>query len=115
MVAAFVAYLTDRGWAVTTENPDHVDIIATRGAEVLVVEAKGVTSSPGTDVDTLYGQLLRRMARTGDEVSYAVVAPEALASAVLRVPEPVRRTLDIAVFLVDDFGAVRRLDPTTPA
>jgi hypothetical protein len=58
---AFVRYLIERGWEVTTDNADHTDVIARRGDELLLAEVKGMTSSTGLDVDTAYGQLLRRV------------------------------------------------------
>ncbi len=60
VVQVFVSWLERHGWRVTTELA-WADVLAGRGDERLVAEAKGVTSSPGLDVDTLYGQLLRRM------------------------------------------------------
>ncbi|WP_028638880.1 hypothetical protein [Nocardioides sp. URHA0032] len=53
--AALVAHLLERGWDVTTTNLDHTDVIARRGAELIVAEVKGhtsepaPTSTPGTD------------------------------------------------------------------
>jgi hypothetical protein len=61
VVAAFAAYLIERGWDVTTKNRDFTDVIAKRGAERLIAEAKGHTTSAGLDTDTMFGQLLRRM------------------------------------------------------
>ena len=37
-----------------------MDIIATRNDHTLVAEAKGTTTAAGLDVDTAFGQLLRR-------------------------------------------------------
>lgn len=107
--AAFVSHLLERGWDVLTESLDHVDVHARRGAERIVAEVKGHTTDPGLDVDTMYGQLLRRMReedRTAD-VRYAVVVPESVAVAATRVPAWVRADLNIDVVLVDDFGRVR--------
>src|SRR5687768_3110414 len=101
--AAFVAHLRERGWDVSTENADHTDVVAKRGSEWILAEVKGNTSSPGLDVDTAYGQLLRRMGREGD-VRYAVVVPESVALAVRRVPRSVRSALDIEVWLVGEDG-----------
>ena len=67
--AAFVKYLNERGWKVVTDNPDYTDVIARRGAELLVAEVKGTTTLPGLDVDTAYGQLLRRMRDRPEESS----------------------------------------------
>lgn len=110
VVAAFAAYLRERGWDVTTTNADYSDVIAKRGAERLIAEVKGHTGSPGLDVDTMYGQILRRMTTANQDSTYAVVVPETLAKAVLRVSDEVRGRLRIEVFLVDDLGAVRRYD-----
>lgn len=106
--AAFVVHLMERGWDVTTDNADYVDVLAQRGAERIVAEVKGHTTSPGLDVDTLYGQLLRRMAGRQEATRYAVAVPASLATAALRVPEPVRDLLDIDVWLVADDGGVTR-------
>lgn len=105
--AAFVTYLIERGWDVDTENADHTDVIAHRGAEALIAEVKGHTSSPGLDVDTLYGQLLRRM-RPGDEVTYAVVVPASVGVAAGRVPAAVRQSLLIDIYEVAADGSVLR-------
>lgn len=43
---AFAAYLRGDGWDVSTKNRDYVDLLAKRGAEVIVAELKGHTSSP---------------------------------------------------------------------
>jgi len=109
--AAFVSWLIERGWDVTTNNADYTDVIAKRGAELLLAEVKGNTSSPGLDVDTGFGQLLRRMKPDlGDQVRYAVVVPESMVVAVSRVAPHVRKLLDMDIFLVSDLGGVRLLE-----
>lgn len=107
--AAFVAHLQERGWDVFTENTGHVDVAAKRGAERIVAEVKGHTTSPGLDVDTMYGQLLRRMREEDrhSDIRYVVVVPESLIVAATRVPQWVRAALRVEVVLVDDFGRVR--------
>jgi hypothetical protein len=59
VVDAFVTWLDQNGWAVQREV-NFVDVFATRGEERIYAEAKGSTTSPGLDADTMYGQLLRR-------------------------------------------------------
>lgn len=108
--AALVAYLLERGWDVTTANPDFTDVIARRGAELLVVEVKGHTSEAGTDVDTGYGQLLRRMTDANADATFVLAVPESLGAAVARVPARVRRALGVEVWLVPDVGTVHPLD-----
>ena len=100
VVDAFCAYLKSDGWSVQREVA-FCDVVAQRLGETMYCEAKGRTSDVGTDVDTLFGQLLRRMkevAEPGD--SYAVVVPAEAEASVLRVPARVREALRIQVFVV---------------
>jgi hypothetical protein len=60
IVDVFAHYLTEAGWTVS-EQVDVCDLVAERGGQRLFVEAKGRTEAIGTDVDTMYGQILRRM------------------------------------------------------
>ena len=108
-LARFVAYLDREGWDVPpTPRGDFPDVDARHcetGAR-LVAEVKGLTGSKGTDTDTLYGQLLRRMGTEPEpETRYALVVPEALRWHVERVPEHVRRTLRAEVWLVPSDGS----------
>lgn len=104
---AFHDWLVAGGWKVQREV-DFVDLLADHpDGRRLYVEAKGKTSSPGLDVDTLYGQLLRRMRLDEDCARYAVVVPEAVLRAVLRVPMAVRHRLHVDVYAVDEQGDVR--------
>ncbi|MEE6295342.1 hypothetical protein [Georgenia wangjunii] len=106
VVDAFCQHLVDRGWHVRREV-DFCDVVARRGSELLYAEAKGRTSALGLDVDTLFGQLLRRMPIAEDtSARFAVVVPTSARTAALRVPEAVRALLRIDVYVVDDEGAV---------
>lgn len=105
VVAAFCRWLTEQGWAVETEV-GWADVVATRSGHRLVAEAKGATTSPNLDIDTAYGQLLRRMDDDDDATRYALVVPERHVAGALRVPAPVRRSLRIDVYGVDDSGTV---------
>ncbi|MGD0701667.1 MAG: hypothetical protein ABSA02_17500 [Trebonia sp.] len=105
VVDAFVAWLGENGWAVDTEV-NFVDVYAQRGDERLYAEAKGRTAAIGLDVDTLYGQLLRRMTDPDARARYAVIVPTAAVPAALRVPAWVRQRLDVDVYEVDDAGGV---------
>ncbi len=107
VVADFATWLTEGGWQVDTKV-GWTDVVAVRGVERLVSEAKGVTSSPGLDVDTLYGQLLRRMTIADSTIRYAVIVPPRALNAALRVPQPVREHLHIEVYLVAEDGTVTR-------
>jgi hypothetical protein len=76
---------------------------------VIYAEAKGRTAALGLDVDTIYGQLLRRMSPVKvDLVRYAVVVPAEARAAALRVPQRLRRLLSIDVYTVDLAGWVSR-------
>lgn len=113
IIQAFVGWLTDQGWQVQREVA-FVDILATRGEQTLYAEAKGRTSSPGLDVDTMYGQLLRRI--PPDEVGnarFAVVVPDVTLRFALRVPVRVRAVLGIDVYSVTEAGEVS-LHGSTP-
>lgn len=106
MIAAFCAWLRRDGWDVRTEV-GHIDVLATRDGVRLIAEAKGITAAPGLDIDTAYGQLLRRMPEVADErVHYALVVPEETRAAALRVPARVRELLGVEVFTVAQDGGV---------
>lgn len=87
---------------------DFVDVYAERGEDKLYAEAKGRTAAIGLDVDTMYGQLLRRMKDPRTVAQYAVVVPTAAVAAAVRVPTWVRERLHIAVYEVDDEGTVQQ-------
>jgi hypothetical protein len=111
VVGAFRAHLIAGGWSLVEPADRWTDVEAVRGTERLIGEAKGRTSAPGTDVDTGYGQLLRRMApRTQTGVHYALIVPTASLSAALRVAQPVRRLLRIEVYEVSDDNRVHQHD-----
>ncbi|WP_298462097.1 hypothetical protein [uncultured Cellulomonas sp.] len=106
VVQSFCAWLTDHGWDVSTEV-DFCDVVARRAEETLYAEAKGRTAAIGLDVDTMYGQLLRRMPMTSDpSARYAVVVPTEARSHALRVPAAVRASLRIDVYVVAQDGTV---------
>lgn len=112
VVAAFTRYLEAHGWKLVPVR--HHDVVAVRGDRTLYGEAKGRVSDFGTDLDILYGQLLRRMSDLDD--CFAVVVPTAGINAALRVPATVREHLNIHVYEVTDDDTVhhvgsRRADP----
>ena len=103
---AFKRWLEHEGWTLISEAGSWADFIAERGDERLVGEVKGYTGgSTGLDVDTMFGQLLRRM-KPGAATTWAVVIPTRSLTAVLRVPLDVRRRLEIRVFEVTDNDTV---------
>jgi hypothetical protein len=108
VVDAFCSYLERDGWTVAREVAN-VDVKAIRGQETLYAEAKGRTEAIGTDVDTLYGQLLRRVPEDAENDLLGVVVPERALDAALRVPAWIRQRLRIRVFAVSDEGEVREV------
>lgn len=110
VVAAFCRWLEEDGWTTSTEV-DFCDVVAEREGNRMYAEAKGRTKAMGLDVDTLYGQLLRRMPLADDpSATFAVVVPTEAVSAALRVPERLRVKLRIRIFEVDELGSVTCLD-----
>jgi hypothetical protein len=87
--------------------------VAHRGDETIYAEVKGKTKTrAGAGLDTLYGQLLRRMPpeEVGDPTTrFAVVVPTDAEMAALRVPKRVRDLLRIDVYTVDDDDQVKKL------
>ncbi len=104
IVAVFLHWLRSDGWEVSTEVA-WADVAAVREGERFVCEVKGKTSEVGLDVDTVYGQLLRRMADESG-TRYAIVVPSAAIRAALRVPERVRERLGITVYEVAEDDTV---------
>jgi hypothetical protein len=99
---AFKAWLVATGWRLISDAGSWADVIAERGDERLIGEVKGYTAgNTGLDVDTMFGQLLRRM-EPGAATTWAVVVPTRSLSKVLRVHLDVRRALGIKVFEVRD-------------
>jgi hypothetical protein len=113
VVPAFREWLETQGWETETET-EFVDLVAHRGDETLYAEAKGRTKGrPGAGLDSLYGQLLRRMPAeevAGRDTRFAVVIPTGAETAALRVPRRIRDLLRIDVYAVSDDRQVEKLD-----
>jgi hypothetical protein len=105
VVDAFCTWLRQSGWTVSTEV-EFCDVVATRGAERLFAEAKGRTAAVGLDVDTAYGQLLRRMPLEAGDARFALVVPHEALQAALRVPPRVRDLLRLDIYAVSEDGTV---------
>jgi hypothetical protein len=112
VVDAFITWLQSQGWRTWTEV-DYLDVLAERDGCWLRAEAKSHTGeSAGLDVDTAFGQLLRRM-DDDDEVNvrYAIVVPPGSLDNVMRVPRRVRELLRIDVYVVDPDTRSVHLEP----
>lgn len=103
---AFKRWLEETGWTLIDEAGSWADVIAQRGDERLIGEVKGYTAgNTGLDIDTMFGQLLRRM-KPGAATTWAVIVPSRSLTAVLRVPIEIRSALGIRVFEVRESDEV---------
>ncbi len=105
VAAAFCDYLRAEGWQVEREV-EFVDVLAKMGDVTLYAEAKGRTEAIGLDVDTLYGQLLRRAPEDQMNSILGVVVPDKAVTAALRVPRWIRDRLDLHIWAVSDVNQV---------
>jgi Holliday junction resolvase-like predicted endonuclease len=112
VVPAFCRWLEAQGWTTETEKA-YIDVVAYRGDETIYAEVKGRTKGrPGAGLDTLYGQLLRRMSDeqlADPDTRFAVVVHTGAEPAALRVSKRVRDLLRIDVYSIDDDGHVEKL------
>lgn len=107
VTGAFADWLRHEGWTVKLEV-GHVDVVATCCDSQLYAEVKGRTKAAGLDVDTAYGQLVRRMTKPSARVRYAIVVQTGAVFAALRVQPEIRSLLNIDAYEVTDDGVVRR-------
>jgi hypothetical protein len=110
VVPVFRQWLEAQCWETEIET-EFVDVVARRGNDTIYAEVKGRTKGrPGAGLDTLYGQLLRRMPAEEDpEARFAVVVPAGAEAAALRVSRRIRDILRIDIYTVSDDGQVERL------
>lgn len=111
VIQAFCAFLHEQGWS-TEREVGFIDVVAQKDGRRILAEAKGRTAAVGLDVDTMFGQLLRRMPQERPEpgTRFAVVVPTEASRAVERVPTWVRRELGIDLYLVGEDGSVTKRD-----
>ena len=109
VIQAFCAFLEEQGWE-TEREVKFVDVVAQKDGHRIFAEAKGRTAAIGLDVDTMFGQLLRRMPqeRPGPDTRFAVVVPTEASAAVERVPAWVRSELGIDLYVVSQDGSVAK-------
>ena len=95
------------------DTTTYADLISSHpgSGEKWLVEAKGMTTSPGLDFKTGLGQLLQRM---GDErFKYAIAIPNVpgFIKQWNMIPRRVRNLLGLHVLLIEQDGSVRMLKP----
>jgi hypothetical protein len=100
----FEIWLRSSGWTLLRDQ-GLADVVAVRDGIRLIAEVKGITQSAGLDIDTAFGQLLRRMTRDS-ATSYGIVVPSELKPVALRVSDELRRALRITIYLVESNGDV---------
>jgi hypothetical protein len=112
VIEVFSTWLVEQGWE-CAELPPHGDYPAIDARHPdgrrLIVAAKGFTRDAGTDLDTGYGQLLRRM-KGEPATTYALVVAGTVVRFAQRVPSEVRSRLGIALYTVDSNGRVDLVD-----
>jgi hypothetical protein len=112
VVEVFSAWLVEQGWECEKLPPrgDYPAIDARHpDGRRLVVEAKGFSRDAGADLDSGYGQLLRRMKGEPD-TAFALVVAKSVVRFAQRVPAEVRGRLGIALYTVDARGEVDLVD-----
>lgn len=109
VIEAFCAFLNEQGWQ-TEREVGFIDVVAQKDGRRILAEAKGRTAAIGRDVDTMFGQLLRRMPkeRPRPNTRFAVVVPTEALAAVKRVPAWVRSELSIDLCFVGQDGTVAK-------
>jgi hypothetical protein len=112
---AFLAW-TDTNGLTPQPRRDHEDAVMADDYGVVTAKAKSATSSVGLDIDTTFGQLLRRAHPDHPSTTHcAVVVPASVESAALHVDATVREQLRIDLYVVGDDGVVDNPLGSTPA
>lgn len=111
LVGVIVGYFRDKGYEVATEI-GNIDIIAIKGNEKWVIEAKGTwKDSRGRALVELVGQAIRNMAKLGVDTYYAIAVTKELFDYFHWWGVEGLRLLPIHLFLVDENGNVEHETP----
>ncbi len=108
--ASIEEYFEQQGYEV--EKDGQVDLIAVKGSDRWVVEAKGITEAIGTDFNTCLGQLVKCM--TSREDKYAIAIPKHVKykRQCSMLSSYFRELVQLHILVIDDQGAVKIIEPT---
>lgn len=103
------AYFEQAGYYI--EKDGQVDLIATKGSEKWIIEAKGITSAIGTDFNTCLGQLIKSM--TSDQNKYAIAIPKhpKYKHQCDLLSDYFRQLVKLHILVVDSTGDVKIIEP----
>lgn len=103
-------YFEKQGYEV--EKDGQVDLIAVKGSDRWVVEAKGITEAIGTDFNTCLGQLVKSM--TSRENQYAIAIPKHVKykRQCSMLSSYFRELVQLHILVIDDQGEVKIIEPT---
>lgn len=110
---AIERYFNQRGYI---EKPrDHVDWVCKHpeSGDLWIIEAKGETTSTGSDFRTCLGQLVQAMNETNAKYGIAIPATQKYYKQLLNVKSWVRKTLNLHWILINKSGQINILDPDT--
>ncbi len=103
-------YFIRLGYELKTK--EQVDLIAEKGNELWIIEAKGVTSAVGTDFNTCLGQLVKSM-KDGNAI-YAIAIPKHTKYKYQceLISDYFRKLVGLHILLVDETGKVNIVLPS---
>jgi hypothetical protein len=93
------------------EKDGQIDLIASKGSDKWIVEAKGVSEAIGTDFNTCLGQLVKSM--TSNEYKYAIAIPKHIKykRQCSLLSSYFRELVQLHILVIDDNGKVEIIEP----
>jgi hypothetical protein len=103
-------YFRSLGYELKTN--EQVDLIAMKGNERWVIEAKGLTSAVGTDFNTCLGQLIKSI--KDENTTYAIAVPKhtKYRHQCELISDYFRNLIRLHVLLVDETGEINIVFPS---
>ena len=106
---AIERFFNQSGYKIKTK--EQIDLIADKDDEHWVIEAKGLTSSVGTDFNTCIGQLVKSMSTNQNNYAIAIPKLEKYKYQCKLLPDYFRRLAKLHIILVDEEGNVSTIFP----